>query len=107
MAEDALNAKKMNVNPGGKQPLMRAGWFVRNRLRFKQHMVFTSGPRAGQPKGLKVVCEERFGDEKIKGLLGNKYKTRLIPMRFWPNCFGRYFVLLLIILFRQKARLPC
>ena len=29
-AEDALNAKAMNVNEGGKQPKMRAGFYVEN-----------------------------------------------------------------------------
>ena len=38
MSEDALNAKKMNVNPGGKQPLMRPGYFVKHGIRFTQHM---------------------------------------------------------------------
>ena len=27
MAEDELNAKKMNVRPGGKQPIMKPGWY--------------------------------------------------------------------------------
>ena len=27
-AEDALNPKKMNVRPGGRQPLMRDGWYT-------------------------------------------------------------------------------
>ena len=33
MAEDALNAKKMNVGIGGKQAVMRPGWYIRNGLR--------------------------------------------------------------------------
>ena len=57
MPEDALNARKMNVKgenisllsvfwnfltDGGKQPLMRPGWFRRGSLRgkFIQHMVY-------------------------------------------------------------------
>ena len=27
MAEDELNPRRMNVRPGGKQPIMRAGWY--------------------------------------------------------------------------------
>ena len=27
MAEDSLDVKKMNVNPGGKQPIMHDGWW--------------------------------------------------------------------------------
>ena len=30
MAEDELNAKKMNVRPGGKQPIMKDGYFFQN-----------------------------------------------------------------------------
>ena len=67
MAEDSLNPRKMNVNPGGKQPLMRPGWFVKHGFRFTQHMVFEGGRFAGQAKGLRAVCEERFGVEAVKG----------------------------------------
>ena len=68
MADDALNANKMNVNPGGKQPLMRPGWFVNKMgLRIKQHMVFPDGPFEGKPKGLRAVCQERFGEDFVKG----------------------------------------
>ena len=69
MADDSLNVKKMNVNSGGKQPLMRPGWFVKHGVRFKQTMVFEGGRFAGQAKGLRTVCEERFGVEAVKGLL--------------------------------------
>ena len=51
-AEDALNAKRMNLRPGGAQPQMRdiiwAG-------KVQQHMVMPDGT----PKGLKMVLEER------------------------------------------------
>ena len=67
MADDSLNARKMNMNPGGKQPLMRAGWYVRSGVRFTQHMVFEGGRYAGMAKGLRAVCEERFGEEAVKG----------------------------------------
>ena len=42
----------MNVNPGGKQPMMRPGWYVKNGFKFTQHMVFTGGPHKGLQKGL-------------------------------------------------------
>ena len=54
MPDDALNADKMNVGPGGKQPKMRAtiwGGAV-------QQMVDESGT----PKGMKKVLEERGVD---------------------------------------------
>ena len=57
----------MNVNPGGKQPLMRPGWYIRAGLRFKQPMVFGGGRFAGMAKGLREVCLERFGEDIIKG----------------------------------------
>ena len=52
---------------------MRPGWYMRGTLRIKQHMVFPDGPFAGQAKGLRVVCQERFGDEAVKG----KYLVKL------------------------------
>ena len=67
MPDDALNAKKMNVNPGGKQPLMRPGWFRKGPLKIVQHMVFSSGPNKGLAKGLREVCRERFGEKLIAG----------------------------------------
>ena len=54
MADDALNADKMNVGPGGKQPKMRDtiwGGAV-------QRMI----DNTGTPKGMKVVLEERGVD---------------------------------------------
>ena len=36
-------------------------------VRFTQHMVFEGGMFAGQAKGLRVVCEERFGADAVKG----------------------------------------
>ena len=67
MPEDALNAKRMNVNPGGKQPLMRSGWIRKGPLKIVQHMVFTAGPNKGIAKGLREVCRERFGDQRVAG----------------------------------------
>ena len=67
-ADDALNANSMNVNPAGKQPLMRSGWYVKGGVRFRQSMVFEGGPLEGQAKGLREVCLERFGEDSIKGI---------------------------------------
>ena len=77
MADNSLNARKMNMNPGGKQPIMRAGWFVRHGIRFTQHMVFEGGPQAGIAKGLRAECEERFGVEAVIG------KSQLNNLRGW------------------------
>ena len=80
MAEDSLNAKKMNVNRAGRQPLMRPGWFIKRNLRFTQHMVFEGGMFAGQAKGLRVVCEERFGADAVKGSIWNVMNC--LPYRY-------------------------
>ena len=50
-AEDALNASRMNVRPGGKQPVMRDTVY-NGKL---QKMVLADGT----PKGMKLVLEER------------------------------------------------
>ena len=55
------------MNKGGKQPLMRPGWFVKSGVRFKQHMVYEGGQFVGLAKGLHQVCLERFGARAIKG----------------------------------------
>lgn len=50
-SDDALNAKRMNVKPGGKQPVMRSTTWN------GQRQVMVDGN--GIPKGLKKVLEER------------------------------------------------
>ena len=54
MADDALNADKMNVGPGGKQPKMHATMWDGA----VQHMIDESGT----PKGMKKILEERGVD---------------------------------------------
>ena len=51
MAEDALDASKMNVKPSGKQPKMH-DTFWGNAV---QKMTFS----IGVPKGMKLILEER------------------------------------------------
>ena len=59
---------------------MRAGWYrIENPsggtgMKIIQHMVFQSGPRKGEAKGLKVVCSERFGPEAVEGMFPIFYK---------------------------------
>ncbi|KAF4652859.1 hypothetical protein FOL47_010813 [Perkinsus chesapeaki] len=67
--DDGLNAKAMNVKPGGKQPLMRSGWFERDGERVTQDMVFPMDHACypGLPKGLRQVVAERFGDDAVVG----------------------------------------
>ena len=47
--------------------MMRPGWYRKGCLKIKQHMVFTEGPNAGKAKGLRLVCEERFGEDVVQG----------------------------------------
>lgn len=54
-AENALNVSEMNVNPGGKQPIIRSTTWNNN----VQHMAFRSGRLKGVPKGMKQVLTER------------------------------------------------
>ena len=68
MPDDALDVSRMNVNPGGKQRVMRDGMWQGK----PQKMVNS----AGIPKGLRVVLEERGIDtrgmtaEKMREVLG-------------------------------------
>ena len=58
MSDDALDVNRMNVKPGGKQRIMRDGWFDG----CVQKMVTSSGVA----KGLKMVLEERGVDTRGK-----------------------------------------
>ena len=51
MPEDALDAKKMNVNPGGKQRVMRDRWWAGKPQKMNYSLRV--------PKGMRVVLEER------------------------------------------------
>ena len=59
----------MNLILGGKQPLMRPGWYRKEGIpfRIRQAMVFEGGRFEGLAKGLREVCLERFGEEAIRG----------------------------------------
>ena len=58
---------KKETSLGGKQPMMRPGWYTKGGVRIKQYMVYQGGVHAGKPKGLKAVCEERFGVDAVQG----------------------------------------
>jgi hypothetical protein len=59
MAKDALNVNNMNVNPGGKQAVMKSTFFGSNNT--FQSMVFPSNHPifSNQPKGMKQILIER------------------------------------------------
>ncbi|KAH7902787.1 hypothetical protein BJ138DRAFT_1021520 [Hygrophoropsis aurantiaca] len=62
-AQDSLLTSRMNVNPGGKQALMRNGWYIRNSdgTRIEHPMVFPPNhPQfPNEAKGIKVVLTKR------------------------------------------------
>ena len=62
-AEDALVAERMNLNSGGKQPLMRDGWYESSAdfgsVRVPQKMWFEDNDGKVIAKGLKQVLMER------------------------------------------------
>lgn len=62
-SQDALVASRMNMNPGGKQAVMRDGWFFRDGVRLSQPMVYPPDHPVerlqSQPKGLRAVLQER------------------------------------------------
>ncbi|KIY60956.1 hypothetical protein CYLTODRAFT_447875 [Cylindrobasidium torrendii FP15055 ss-10] len=61
-ATDALLVSRMNLKPGGKQAIMRDGWYIDNEgCRISQSMVYGpgKGKLSNQPKGMKAVLEER------------------------------------------------
>jgi len=69
MAEDSLDVSKMNVKSGGKQRVIRDGWWGG-----KPHPMNYSN---GVPKGLCVVLQERgvntngMDAEKMREILGS------------------------------------
>ena len=72
-AEDALNTDKMNVRPGGKQPLLRDTSFG-GKI---QKMILEDG----RAKGMKIVLEER--GVETRGMNGDKMREVL-------NTFGDF-----------------
>lgn len=69
MADDSLDVNKMNVNPGGKQRVMRDGWWGGKPQKMNYAI--------GIPKGLRVVLEERDVDtrgmnaDQMRAILGS------------------------------------
>ena len=65
---DALLVSRMNMNPGGKQALMKNGWFIRDGERVVQTMVFPNDHPEfpGQAKGMKQVLFERGYTQRLR-----------------------------------------
>lgn len=56
MPEDGLDVSKMNVNPGGKQRVMRDGWWNGKPQKMKYSL--------GVPKSMRVILQERGVDTR-------------------------------------------
>ena len=93
-ADDALNATKMNVRPGGEQPKMHSTiWRGR-----EQKMVFDNGT----PKGMKQVLFERginttkMKADEMREILQNmpdfKYEKTKVEKLLNSNNFQSYFI---------------
>jgi hypothetical protein len=75
MADDALDAKKMNVNPGGKQRKMRdTVW---------GGMVQSMNDHRGVPKGMRQVLKERHVD--VSGMTADQMRATLAAMDDFKN----------------------
>jgi len=76
-AKDALLVSRMNIKPGGKQARMHNGWYLRDRQKVDQAMIFpVNHPVAeyrNKPKGIKAVLEERgLYQVQLRGKCKNK-----------------------------------
>jgi hypothetical protein len=80
-ATDALHGH-INLGSGGKQKLLRNGWFKKYGARFNQEMAYPKyhiDPNlAGKAKGVKLVLQER-------GLWYDRLKTRYCPRSVSPT----------------------
>lgn len=91
-APDTLNVNRMLVNPGGKQPKQHPTIIPFNNpppppglpeyRGTTQSMVFESGPKAGLPKGMTQVLQERTGvwDKLVKSC------GKSVPPSTCQNC---------------------
>ena len=70
MADNALNAQKMNVRPGGKQPVMHDTTYLDKDGASQPQQMYSFKEGKKVPKGLKMVLEERGTD--TKGLIQEK-----------------------------------
>ena len=75
MSDDTPYVSKMNVNPGGKQKIMRDGYW-NDKL---QHLNYA----IGIPKGLHVILEE--GDIDTNGMNEDQIREILGSHKFFKN----------------------
>ena len=106
MADNALCAQRMNLNPGGKQPKMKDTVFGPNNT--PQSMVFPSNhPKyPNQPKGIKQVLIERglwHNNLNLECVLCKGKNKQTDPTRI--NCCARRIISLQPDFLEQKSEL--
>ncbi|KAH8793679.1 hypothetical protein DL96DRAFT_1478969 [Flagelloscypha sp. PMI_526] len=57
-AEDALVVSRMNLRPGGKQAIMRDGWFLQDGQQIPHQMVMSGPDGSETAKGMKMILQE-------------------------------------------------
>ncbi|KAJ6505240.1 hypothetical protein C8R45DRAFT_817655 [Mycena sanguinolenta] len=69
---DALLVSRMNLNPGGKQAVMRDGWWMDGNIRRVQKMTYPANhpDHPGEPKGMKKYLRDHC-DYTFEGLKAN------------------------------------
>jgi hypothetical protein len=106
MAKDGLNAFRMNLNPGGKQPHMHDTYYGSNNT--LQSMVFPTNHTKypNQPKGMKHVLIERglWRDDLLADCKLCKGKTKITDITR-TECCARRILSLQSDFLAQKSRL--
>jgi hypothetical protein len=59
VADDSLNAFKMNLNPGGKQPVMRNTIYNGKVQQMVLSNDYPDEKLHGKPKGMRIILQER------------------------------------------------
>ena len=58
-AQNALHTANMNKEMGGKQPILRDGWYEKDGVRVVHPMVFQDAQGTLIPKGIQCILQER------------------------------------------------
>ena len=84
-SKDALQVKDMNKGPGGKQPILRNGWFNCENIRISQPMYTVDAQGKKIPKGIQKILEER-GIWPEKGLKLSCLKPKCFNCQVAAEC---------------------
>ncbi|CAG8578641.1 11272_t:CDS:2 [Scutellospora calospora] len=94
IAENTLVATKMNLGPGGVQPIMRDGWYINeNGVWTIQSMVFSDNYKVeelrGKPKGIKEIIMEPLEEAVLgKGHILEQYPKFHCECNFIERYWG-------------------